>query len=192
MKTRAAILCGLLLLLAGCSSAGDYAVKRLLDLSDIIDFKVGAGVGAGARASITDWFQPALALGAIDSGALYGRQVASSPPHVVQLLVVGADFHFPEGPSNLFILGARFREDEPDLPLVDRFRVGGEIWAIVDFGVYVNFGEIVDFVTGFFGVDVACDDDLMKGSQLTMPRICPEDLETEPPTEPVEVESARP
>jgi len=46
-----------------------------------------------------------------------------------------------------------------ELPLVDTFRFGGELWfpgAL--FGMYINTGEMLDFVLGFATIDISDDD----------------------------------
>jgi hypothetical protein len=55
-------------------------------------------------------------------------------------------------------------DDTPDferLPSLAYWRFGGEvIIPSVQFGIYFNFGELVDFVSGIFGGDPARDDEL--------------------------------
>ncbi len=53
------------------------------------------------------------------------------------------------------------------LPLVSRFRLGGEIilpylWG----GLYLNLGELADFVCGLTTLDIAGDDGMPKGHGL--------------------------
>jgi len=45
-------------------------------------------------------------------------------------------------------------------PTLDRFRFGGEfLIPVIHFGLYVNLGEVVDFLGGWFTWDPAYDDD---------------------------------
>jgi hypothetical protein len=59
----------------------------------------------------------------------------------------------------MYVLGARLRRGdwEPELQTITRFRFGGEVWLLLDVGVYLNVGELVDWVAGIFGADPARD-----------------------------------
>ena len=52
-------------------------------------------------------------------------------------------------------------------PPLTRARIGGEVLAFpVIVGLYVNLGEIADFLAGFAGLDLAGDDGLPKGAKF--------------------------
>lgn len=58
----------------------------------------------------------------------------------------------------------------PTPPLVDRWRIGAEVLIpAVNFGLYVNLGEVADLVLGLFTIDIADDDGVSKGELYALP-----------------------
>ncbi|MCB9896650.1 MAG: hypothetical protein H6825_01475 [Planctomycetes bacterium] len=57
-----------------------------------------------------------------------------------------------------------------DLPVIDQWRVGAEFIILpVQFGLYLNLGELVDFLVGFTTYDLAHDDGAGKGEVVEWP-----------------------
>jgi len=155
----------------GCQAIGPYAIDRVMDLTDIVDLKLGAGLGAGAKVEATDYVGTGLGIG-WSPGAVefYGRRILDTMEvggMFFHLGLVGLDggifaigqtgWFTPEG-NYLF-----YQTKQRRLPLITRFRFGGEIWFLASIGIYINLGEMADFLLGFGNVDIANDDGVMKG-----------------------------
>lgn len=160
------------LLLAGCGSLGRYAKDRLLDLTDIVDVKYPTelhGVGLLARVEATDFLASGLGVSSLlKTGEWYGRRHwCNRDPRGpnFQLLVLGLDGIMEvEGDSATLLV---FNVTNLGLPLIDRFRIGGElVLPLMNVGLYLNLGEIVDLLLGFATLDPAFDDGLPKGSPI--------------------------
>lgn len=163
-------------LLPGCGSFGTYAKDRIMDLSDIVDVKYGGTlqdglpVGVGAKFEASSYVGGGLGLAAIPhSREWYGRRsVVSYEGYFVHALILGwdggqiplddgvdaTDWYQVVLPVNLSAI------DHPrSPPMLQRWRFGGElIVPLVMGGLYLNFGELVDFFAGFGKVDLAGDD----------------------------------
>lgn len=152
-----------------CSTPGTYTAKRLDDLTDVLHVDLfGAGVGALVRVGpvlagwesigdITDGHGPAgsgrtsIGLGGVresrNSGTAFG------------LLYPFSDFESRRTTT-------RYSAPEEDPPgFVGHYRpngfgaVGAEVELLVGIGVYFDFVELADFLTGFVGWDIIDDDD---------------------------------
>ncbi|MBM3984179.1 MAG: hypothetical protein FJ296_00580 [Planctomycetes bacterium] len=154
---------------AGCSAPG-YGHDRLLDASDILDVQYGTGFGLGVLAQATLWLEGGV--GISSTGFMrewYGRRsTIDDEGTFVGLLAFTATGRFPHGsvPTSsfgvLFINVAAVLEDDPP-ETIDRFRFGGRLYLPgVNFGLFLNLGEIVDFAGGIAGFDPAADDGVPK------------------------------
>jgi hypothetical protein len=155
---------------AGCSAVGDYARDRALDFTDLVDFKAGLSLGIAAKIEVTDYVASGLGFGISDGYQFYGRILDPAGGFYAHLLLVGADGGGPEGKGPgafsdkicTLLYQQHFAGMRP--PFVSRFRVGGEILVpVIHLGIYLNCGEIVDFLGGLATLDPAGDDGLPKG-----------------------------
>lgn len=170
-----ALLIGAALSLTSCSAVGGYIKDRALDLSDIVDAKVGYAVGVGAKAEASMYLGVGAGYGVIPRGReWYGRRSVVFDDHTFLHFGLGGWDGRHEGdvdegknatewyqfalPVNLASL------DHPwNPPFIQRFRFGGEFMIpLLNFGIYANVGEIFDFVFGIFTIDMAGDDGLSK------------------------------
>jgi hypothetical protein len=172
---------GLALVLAalppGCASVERYARDRLMDVTDIVDFKYGDAWGFGFKIELTLYFGMGLGVGELEhTREWYGRHgtdftlnKAGGPMDwldgtFVQLGVIGTDGGTPgnAAQSAITTLGLNvllISADNSAPPLIDRWRLGGEVvlpWVIG--GMYLNVGELWDFFAGVAGYDPAGDD----------------------------------
>jgi hypothetical protein len=164
-------------LLPACASVERYARDRLMDVTDIVDFKYGDAWGFGFKIELTMYFGTGLGLGELEhTREWYGRHgtdftldKAGGPMDwlegtFVQLGVVGTDGGAPgnAAQSAITTLGLNvllISADNSAPPLIDRWRFGGEVvlpWVMG--GMYLNLGELWDFFAGVFGEDPAEDD----------------------------------
>jgi hypothetical protein len=182
----------LLVLAAGCSfetyGVDTYLVDRGLDLTDVIDFKLGAGMGLGVKLQASDYMGVGLGAGAYDPTVeSFGRRFFHNEHDgFLQGLVVGAD-GTPIGTVNdattVNILLLQLRG--LDLPFIERFRFGGEILLPgFQFGLFVNLGEVFDFLCGVVTFDPALDDGMRKGADLFPPPVPPHEEDRPPVTMP--------
>lgn len=185
-----ALLLGLLLGVAGCA----YPRDRLLDLTDIIDPKLGTGLGVGAKAELTSYLGLGGGLG-VNAWLRewYGRRsyesygdkfvhfgvfgqdgglggvaqdagVRTRPDTHVTIVNVSA---FADHVGRYDVFGYSDAWELPDgyevPPLGTRWRIGGEFMIpALSFGLYVNLGEIADFVLGLGTIDFRDDDGVCK------------------------------
>ncbi len=218
-----ALLAVLLLLAPGCAVAR-YAGNRIMDLTDIIDFKYGVAIGAGAKVEITqfvgagggaaalgysrEWYGRRsmerkgfafVHLGGIGVDGGYGSMNlggwSDERAEIYLLLVNGsalADFGIAPGGDAIIDtfnsqapirLGTEISEIEPPTrfePLhpLDYWRFGVEaiVPIGVHFGIYFNFGQLIDFVVGLTTYDPTGDDGLSFFDTYNIP---PEEAEDE-------------
>jgi hypothetical protein len=174
---RTALLLALALASTSCSAVGGYAKDRILDLSDVIDFKYGISCGLGVKAEASLYAGLGLGLGHLDwTREWYGRRsIDRNEGCFVHFIVGGWDGsqeRFDQTrdatewyqivlPLNLSAL------DHPwSPPFIERWRFGGEIvLPVVMGGLYVNVGEIVDFVVGFTTIDLPDDDGVSRSER---------------------------
>lgn len=177
------------ILLSGCAGAGDYLVKRGLDLSDALQFEV-VGPGVGAYVEVT----PLVHLGADvimaygDYGGACGNfqsRVPGASEFAAYSLIVfhargvdtdpvsldpNSDEDFPPPHGGFFIHGYRIGSAFSDDAMTPRY-VRPIHWLDVEvdgaafLGMRIGFsvGELGDFFLGWFGVDIAGDDAMSDG-----------------------------
>jgi hypothetical protein len=163
-------------LLPGCASFERYARDRLMDVTDVVDFKYGRAWGLGFKLELTLYFGTGLGVGVQQwTREWYGRHatdfaLSGDAPRswmsglFVQAGVIGVDGGAPGNAAqsaintvglNVLLISAN--SDAP--PLIDRWRFGGELLLPGAIGgMYLNLGELWDFVAGVFGGDPAGDD----------------------------------
>lgn len=180
---------GLILLGSACA----YPVDRVRDVSDIVDFKYGTGLALGAKIELTDYVGVGGGLGVLGyRREWYGRRSYETYGGVFfHLAAFGVDggtgmFHKEDGDQNradlyallvnisafadhfgnqdtLYALAYQRPPGYEPVPMIDRFRFGGEfLIPALNFGLYVNVGEVIDFVGGIFFWDPARDDGVCK------------------------------
>lgn len=166
----AALLLGSALLFPSCRSVGTYVKDRALDLSDIIDVKYGFAVGIGAKVEASMYLGAGVGWATVyDCREWYGRRsVIIGEQTFLHLGLVGWD-----GTQELFDRGDDATDwysvvlpinlgaiDHPDNPaLLQRWRFGGEVLLpFVQLGLYLNLGEVADFILGLATIDIAADD----------------------------------
>ena len=156
-------------LFSSCSSALTYMGDRALDLTDIVDLKYSGAIALGARVEATIHFAPGLGLGGVGRATEYfgRRDDDDRGGSFLFLLVWGVEnfnlLHTNQTRQNFLGFGAA--EDYP--PVISQFRFGGEIYIPgLNFGLYLNAGEVIDLILGFATIDLADDDGLPKGSSI--------------------------
>jgi hypothetical protein len=187
MSWRLRVAIGLLVLLAGTGC--QYTRDRVYDLSDVVDVRVGLAYGAGAKLEATRWHAVGLGYAwqpwtwewfgrrAIEREQLFlhmgfgGWEVRSAhgAEHdrlyalTVDILQLTRDAHDYGGVRERFPDEVILPGWQPPWPrFIDRFRFGGHVMLGVDFGLYLNCGQLYDFLAGLFGYDPAEDDGLTK------------------------------
>lgn len=163
------ILC-ILPFLTGCV----YLKDRALDLTDVIDFKYTWSTGpAGIKVHVTDYVASGIGLGLNGEGSIseewYGRYKTKLDGFLFcHLVVCGVDntgIDNMDKHADMCYLGYHDRPSRP--PMIDRFRVGAEAFVpVFHLGVFLNLGELADFLIGFTTVDIAEDDGIPKGTDL--------------------------
>ncbi len=154
----------LLLWANGCSSAIAYTRDRCLDLSDVVDVKAGVCFGFGAKAEVTDYSGIGFGFAAGPGFESFGRCFVLSDKlnPFVHFAVLGVD---GEENNELSISMFQYKEKRP--PMMSRFRVGGEAYVMpINLGLYLNLGEVVDFLCGLVTYDPSFDDGVAKGKDL--------------------------
>jgi hypothetical protein len=131
-------------------------------------------LGVGVKVEVTDYVGTGVGLGLTTEGSeWYGRRVLRQPHFLfLHAGLIGVD-DSPMDNADQFCsvcyLGYNDRKYRP--PLIDRFRVGAQAFVpLVHLGLYVNFGELVDFFAGIAGLDPAEDDEIPKGTEVYRPR----------------------
>jgi hypothetical protein len=171
----------LALALPGCAAFERYARDRLMDVTDIVDFKYGRAWGLGVKLEATLYLGSGLGLGEqFSTREWFGRhgtdfelETESGPfawvdGAFVHLGVIGFDGGTPTSwaQSAVNTVGLNillFWAGASAPPLIDRWRFGGELLLPgVIGGMYLNLGECWDLFAGVFGGDPAEDDGLLK------------------------------
>jgi hypothetical protein len=182
----------LLLLLAcqGCSGLTSYGRDRLRDLSDILDVRYGTGLGLGSQIRVL-WLETGFGMSSeAYYRQWFGRKsVEVRRGLFAQAVVAGIEGDYwrrkPEdflrdsstGSFSVLIVnvplctsifsGTRdedwFEVPAGDPPLMDSFRIGGVVFLPgVSGGLFVNLGEVLDFLAGVVGWDPLHDDGIPK------------------------------
>ena len=146
--------------------APSYGNDRWNDLGDTIDLRSGRGHGFGLSLQATMYFEPGLGLSWMDTwhDGFGRRRVSGTDGGFAQALVFGITGRSDDpsaATSSRDLLGCNLNlfgsPDEP--PLLDRFRFGGAIYLPFGHGgIYLNAGEVFDFLVGFLRFDPAGDD----------------------------------
>jgi hypothetical protein len=161
----------LLLLCSGCASTG-YLRDRGNDACDLVTVQLGYGLGAKARTGPlhagASWIFTPVGL---SNGELYGvAQTEEDCPADVEVLFKGVEFS-PRGQARNknyragwgwpFIAWPQGEDLDPNAflwphPYYTDFRISAGLGPAATLGV--NPGEFVDFLLGWFAVDVYGDD----------------------------------
>jgi len=197
VSRAAALLLAAALAGAGCTTSSAWGSDRLLDLTDVVDVRYGTGVGLGVQLDATMIFGTGLGYSTVDrTRAWFGRHSVETLNTAFFGMVLGSTLgwrHTPPDPAHgwfdvLFvnvsvILGHPMEasgdeswfayDDGP--PLIDRFRFGTTLFLPgVHGGLYLNVGEVFDFVLGIFFLDPSGDDGVPKlpetAEQATAPQ----------------------
>jgi hypothetical protein len=184
------LLLGVALFTPGCS----YIKHRVMDMSDVIDIKYGYAVGAGVKVEATNWIGVGVGWGiSAKTREWYGRRshVAYDQEFMHFILagrdgtkrswgepgLDGTDFYNMVLPINIAQL------DHSTPPILQRFRFGAEvIFPTTNAGLYLNLGELCDFILGLTTIDIAGDDGVPKSEQYDdhfKEEVDPEDGEDE-------------
>jgi hypothetical protein len=168
-------------LLPACASVERFARDRLLDLTDVIDFKYGDAWGFGVKAEITLYLGTGIGLGVVESSReWYGRhatdfeldrQAARSwfEGTFAHAGIIGTDGGTPGDAAQsafntVFLNVLLLSRSSTAPPMIERWRVGAEVLLPkVTGGLYLNLGELWDFAAGLGGGDPAEDDGTRKG-----------------------------
>ena len=182
----AATLTAVVLACAGCVAPGSYGRDRWLDLTDAIDLKYGTGIGLGVHLQATKYLETGLGL-STQSGSheWFGRRrVDMHDGAFVHGVVVGFAGLGPHGSLTtgsidvllfnvLALEGGRWTgtrswfEGGHGLPILDRYRFGAVLYLPgVHGGLFLNVGELADFLGGLFGADLMNDDGYAKPPEV--------------------------
>ena len=174
-----------------CSGLATYGLNRARDLSDVVDVRYGTGLGLGLFAQCMWPVSLGFGLGASSesySRQWFGRKsVVMRDGVFAHIIIVGVEGHGADGDSttgSLNFLGLNAAGPDPgdwrwskewrpteewfespagDPPPLDRFRIGATVFLPgVNGGLFLNFGEAVDFLTGLVGYDLMRDDGIPK------------------------------
>jgi len=148
-----------------------------MDMSDVIDIKYGYAIGAGVKVEATNWLGVGVGWGLMPkTREWYGRRSLVSYDQEFLMFVLagrdgnkrawgepsanGTDFYNIVLPLNISAL------DHDTPPMLERFRFGFEfIVPTVNAGLYLNLGEVCDFILGLTTIDIAHDDGVPKSAQ---------------------------
>jgi hypothetical protein len=149
----------------GCT----YGHNRLQDAGDIFDWKWACNwesAGVGVKLEVTNYLGAGLGVAFFDDvSETYGRHIVRTPKNeFVHIIVAGVDGPVWEDGSRdgsaLYGVGLNCCQD-PRPWVIDRFRIGAEIIVLnVDGGLYLNFGQLFDFLAGLTTWDPGDDDGL--------------------------------
>ncbi len=190
------VLAGMTLLCQSCAHLMAYGEDRVRDISDVIDVRYGTGFGLGVSVQwtellgtglgcSTEWYQRQW----------YGRKsIEVRDGLFAQALIFGVDGDYVRreaqganywecmsstGNTTWFIFRLTgisregwgneewFTKPGGVAPSAEFARIGGAVFLPgVNGGIYVNLGEVIDFVSGLFGYDPMNDDDYPKFSTV--------------------------
>ncbi len=168
--------------LPACAAVERYARDRLLDVTDVVDFKYGDAWGFGIKAEITLYLGTGIGLGLVQSSReWYGRHATDftldregGPLSWLEGTfahagIIGTDGGAPgdaaqSALNTIFLNVLLLSWDSTAPPMIERWRVGVEVLLPeVTGGMYLNFGELWDLFAGVVGGDPAEDDGVSKG-----------------------------
>ena len=171
MKVLMTLVAGCVLC-SGCASTG-YLGKRDRDFRDIVTVQVGYGVGAKVRTGPVftgaSWIWTPAGL---SNGELYrGAMTEEVCPADVAMLFTGVeysprgaqrgkDYRTPWNTVPFIALPEKIGEDTGSVwphPYYTDFRVSAGLGPAVTLGL--NPGEFVDFLLGWFAIDIYGDDE---------------------------------
>jgi hypothetical protein len=163
-----------LLGVTSCASVERYARDRALDLTDVVDVRVGLAWGVGAKVEVTSWVGVGLGHALLPwTREWFGRRSRVRREESTHLLVAGMDGRSGWIGDQVYVLGVSPGWIEHDLFLYQGLwpgalqrngRVGAEVMAGVALGLYVNLGELYDLLAGLVGLDPAHDDGVSKST----------------------------
>ncbi|MFT7465638.1 MAG: hypothetical protein ACI9EF_004007 [Pseudohongiellaceae bacterium] len=146
-----------------------YLSERAWDLSDVVDVKYGTGIGLGVKAEATIYFGLGLGLGEdFYVREWFGRMSAEERDWMsLQVLLGGGEGNaiHGSGPMDTFsVFGIDVMAEVAKWPGPSSgWRFGGEVMVpFAHLGLYLNVGELVDFLLGIGTLDVAGDDGIAK------------------------------
>jgi hypothetical protein len=162
--------------LTGCASAEPWWKDRLLDAADVFDVKHGFAVGVGAKVEATLYLGVGVGFAALgpDVHESYGRQGVDADKGgsypgrgtFVHMLLGGFDGYPARGGDptteawNVIGLNLPMLEGHSQPKTIDTFRFGAEVIpGIIVVGLYLNAGQLADFLGGLVGFDPAGDDE---------------------------------
>ncbi len=166
-------LLALSLTVSACSTPSNYLEERTHDFADSVDVKWACDIfsfGLGFKVEATNYLNAGIGYGNYkEVYEQFGRYSTTGSGEFMHLGIYGLDGnskHNLPGPAtehNIAFINC-CQEKRP--PVIDRFRVGGEVLLLgIDAGLYLNLGEMLDFVTGFAGFDMAEDDELARDTE---------------------------
>ncbi|HEX5011521.1 MAG TPA: hypothetical protein VFY71_14085 [Planctomycetota bacterium] len=170
-----------------CNGLATYSLDRARDLSDVVDVRYGTGLGLGLYVQATPSIPLGAGLGASSesySRQWFGRKSVEMRDglfaHAIFMGVEGKGAGSDWTTGSLDMLGLRlnpgsiyskewrgteawFQSPAGDPPQLDRFRFGATVFLPgVNGGIFLNLGEVVDFLTGLVGFDLMRDDGIPK------------------------------
>ena len=168
----------LLLLLPACTG-DNYLSRRFMDLTDVVDVKYGTGIGLGAKLEATMYLGSGLGVSSQSyTREWFGRRsIEVRDGAFFHAIVGGGDGLYVDatpghGSANGLLLDFVALEGPGpgDPPYLDWWRFGGEVCLPgVNGGLYLNLGEIWDFLAGLVTLDPAGDDGLLKSAPFVTP-----------------------
>jgi hypothetical protein len=180
-RRAARLALALLALLPACESFERYARDRLLDATDVVDFKYGRAWGFGIKFEVSLYLGTGIGLGVVESSReWYGRHATDFKLNkdggaldwldgtFAQAGILGTDGGAPGNATQsafttIFFNVLLLSGDNSAPPMIERWRVGAEVvLPKVTGGMYLNFGELWDFLAGIGGGDPAGDDGVVK------------------------------
>ncbi len=181
MKRLSRLTSFLVLVLALVSTGCGYIKHRMLDMSDVIDIKYGYGLGLGVKVEATLWVGAGVGYGYMTkTREWYGRRsLVAYNQEFLHFIIAGRDGTAREWgeppqdgtdhynivlPINLSAVDMRGWPFRPSL--LQCFRTGFEVIVpAFNVGLYLNEGELLDFILGLVTVDIADDDGIPKSGR---------------------------
>ncbi len=151
---------------SGCA-VGEYFAERGRDFLDIVDLKIQPiGIGLGAKVQFTDYlaagFGMGTYLGEIEKyGRFWHKNTKGHSVVWVHTGLLGIEYAGENSEVYVLIVQPFWGNSipQPYASWENRLRVGFEVCLpLFNFGLFVNLGQIADFILGFFGIDLIDDE----------------------------------